>query len=942
MAEKNQYQHTLNLPRTEFSMKAGLAQKELTILNDWEKQDVYRAIRSSAKGKPPFIVHDGPPYANGNIHIGHALNKILKDVIVRMKTMQGYDALYVPGWDCHGLPIEHQLFKQIKKRKSDVDSGAFRKQAHEYAMSFVNTQRAQFQRLGIFGEWDRPYLTLDPHYEYWILKSFSALIEKGYIYRGLKPVNWCGDCETALAEAEVEYENHSSPSVFVKFSITNAAALGCQIPDKPVSLLIWTTTPWTLLANVAVAVHPNFTYVVVDIGSDVLVIEKSLSQSVLAKGGAPRGKILAEVMGSDLKALKYAHPFGVKTNCCVITADYVTKDDGTGLVHTAPGHGQEDYEAGRANGLDIIMPVDDRGVFNKEAGAFQGLHVFKANAKIVDDLKERGILFASEKVEHSYPHCWRCKQPIIFRATKQWFMRIDHDSLRARVQDVIKKQVHWIPEAGMDRILGMVAGRPDWCLSRQRHWGVPIPALKCVGSDGEHRLYPAVVDRFAEMARQYGTDVWFERDVVDFIPDGFVCPETGCSTFEKTYDILDVWFDSGVSHRAVIGPMMNQQLPVDLYLEGSDQHRGWFQSSLIPSVALDGRAPFKAVLTHGFVVDGQGRKMSKSLGNVIGPDEITKIYGADILRLWVVASNYSEDIRLSKEIVDRDIDAYRKIRNTIRYLLGNLAGFDPDHDGIAYEHLSTLDQWALARLAKMAKETIDAYNSYEFSRVYKGIYAFCNEDLSSFYLDILKDRLYTSPTQAPERRAAQTVLFHILNHVMRLLAPILVFTADEIFSSMPKDRAMQNVASVHLLPWLETPQQWMNEQIISDFELLVALRPHVTRALENKRAAGEIGSSLEAKVVFRSSSERDVSYLRKRLADLPAVFIVSQVEVDDVKTVDGAIGEMFAQTAVDIVRADGEKCQRCWNYRPLGQDTRYPSLCARCAEVVSALEKHSV
>jgi len=937
MSDKNTYQHTLNLPQTDFSMRAGLAQKEPAILKDWKARDIYGKIRAASEGRKPFVLHDGPPYANGNIHIGHALNKILKDIIVKIKTMQGHDAKYVPGWDCHGLPIEHQLFKQIKKHKSEVDSLEFRKQAHDYAVKFVDIQREQFKRLGIQGEWDHPYLTIAPEYEYCILKAFSSLIEKGYIYRGLKPVNWCGDCETALAEAEVEYEDHTSPSVFVKFSVKNAEVLSKAPEDKSLSLLIWTTTPWTLLANVAVAVHPNFEYVLADTGSEVLVLEKSLSQSVLEKGGCANAKVLATVKGSDLKSLRYEHPFGIKTNCCVINTDYVTKADGTGLVHTAPGHGQEDFEAGQANGLDILMPVDDSGVFTKDGGKFQGLHVFKANPRIVEDLKERGILFASEKVAHSYPHCWRCKRAVIFRATRQWFMCIDHEGLRAKLQEVVKKDVRWFPPAGLERILGMVTTRPDWCLSRQRHWGVPIPALKCVGTDGEHRLYPEVVAHFAEIVRTEGTDAWFEKDISELIPKGFKCPETGCTEFEKTYDILDVWFDSGVSHRAVVESMVGQELPADLYLEGSDQHRGWFQSSLIPSVAIDGAAPFRAVLTHGFVVDGEGRKMSKSLGNVIGPDEITRTYGADILRLWVASSNYNEDIRLSKEIVARDIDAYRKVRNTIRYLLGNLNDFSPDEHGLAYKDLLPLDQWALARLADVCHSSRESYNIYEFAHVYKTIYNFCNEDLSSFYLDILKDRLYTSHTYSPERRAAQTALFHILNHLVRFLAPMLVFTAEEIFSLMPKTQEMKTVDSVHLLSWLDVPQEWMNERIEKDFELLAALRPFVMKALEDKRAAGEIGSSLEAKVIFQSNSPRDVRYLKDHMADLPSAFIVSQVELQETDAVEGLIGDMFSQTGIKIGKADGQKCERCWNYRQLGGHSHYATLCDRCAQVVQKM-----
>ncbi|HQP12370.1 MAG TPA: isoleucine--tRNA ligase, partial [Candidatus Omnitrophota bacterium] len=610
------YQKTLNLPKTEFSMRAELAKKEPQWLTLWENNQLHAAIREARAGCEPYVLHDGPPYANGNIHIGHALNKILKDIIVKMKTMQGYDALYVPGWDCHGLPIEHQLFKELKKSKSEVDTVDFRRKAHDYAMKYVDIQREQFKRLGVLGQWEKPYLTLSPEYEYWILESFSRLVKDGYIYRGLKPVNWCPNCETALAEAEVEYEDHTSPSVYVKFFVNNPQALGKWPQDKPLALMIWTTTPWTLLANVAVAVHRAFQYVCVDTGEERVVLEKTLCERVLGKVGVTKYQVLQEVPGEALQGLLYTHPFGLKENCRVVAVDYVTREDGTGLVHTAPGHGQEDYEAGLEHHLDILMPVDDRGLFTAEAGAFAGQHVFKANEGIIQDLKARGLLAASETIGHSYPHCWRCKKPIIFRATHQWFMKIDHKDLRGKLRRAVEEKVRWIPASGQERISSMIVCRPDWCLSRQRHWGVPIPALECEGCGGEHKLYPEVIDHFAHRAKTEGTDVWFRKDVTELLPDGFTCPDCGKRVFRRTSDILDVWFDSGVSHQAVVGPMLGRTIPVDLYLEGSDQHRGWFQSSLIPAVAMEGRPPYKAVLTHGFVMDGQGQKMSKSLGNV--------------------------------------------------------------------------------------------------------------------------------------------------------------------------------------------------------------------------------------------------------------------------------------------------------------------------------------
>jgi len=931
--EKINYQKTLNLPKTSFAMKAGLTQKEPLMLSQWQKQGLYKDLRAKSKGKKTFILHDGPPYANGHIHIGHVLNKVLKDFVVKMKTMQGLDSLYVPGWDCHGLPIEHQLFKKLKKRKSDVDTVAFRKEAHDYALTFVDIQKEEFIRLGILGEWDRPYLTLSREYEYWILKSFGRLVKEGYVYRGLKPVNWCADCETALAEAEVEYEDHTSPSVFVRFVVTNPQKLP-GVPDgKAVHLCIWTTTPWTLLANVAVAVHPQFDYVLIERAEEILVMEESLHKALLEKVDV-NGQVIKKVNGAALTGLVYSHPFARLESCRVVTADYVTKEEGTGLVHTAPGHGQEDYETGLKYGLPVLMPVNDRGVFTEEGGPFAGQHVFKANDHIVADLKARGLLILSENVAHSYPHCWRCKKPIIFRATKQWFLKIDHKDLRQKLINNIQDKVTWIPGSGQERIASMVALRPDWCLSRQRHWGVPIPALICQGCQGEHKLYTEVIDRFMDIVRQDGSDAWFSKEIKDIVPKGFVCPDCGGNTFEKTSDILDVWFDSGVSHQAVVKPMMNMDLPVDLYLEGSDQHRGWFQSSLIPSVALDQQAPYKAVLTHGFVVDGDGRKMSKSLGNVIAPQDIIKHNGVDILRMWVASSNYNDDIRLSQEIIDRLVDAYRKIRNTVRYLLGNIYDFDPDADALPYAQMLEVDQWALFQLQRLIGDVQGAYNRYEFAKVYKLIYSFCNEELSGFYLDILKDRLYTSSSISKQRRSAQTVLFYMVNHLVRLLAPIIPFTADEIFLAMPKAKEFADCPSVHLLEWLSIPAEWKNEKVHELFGPFLELRPFVLKALEDKRRVGEIGSPLEAKVVFQTASQRDGEYLNKLKDMLPALLVVSQVDISMQATMTQGLGEMFPQTNVEIRKADGQKCPRCWNFADIGSDQEYKDLCPRCVTAV--------
>ncbi len=934
------FRKTLNLPQTDFPMRAGLAKKEPVYLEKWNTEDLYAQIRKQSEGKKSFLLHDGPPYANGNIHIGHALNKILKDIIVKYKTSQGFDSLYVPGWDCHGLPIEHQLLKELKKKKNDVDCVEFRKSAHDYALKYVDIQKDQFKRLGIFGQWDEPYLTLNSEYEYWILNSLARLNDDGYVYRGLKPVNWCFNCETALAEAEVEYADHVSQSVYVKFAVKNADVID-QLANKKVSLLIWTTTPWTLIANVAVAVHGAFSYCAVEVGDEILIMEQSLSQSILAKAGITDFKIVKELKGDDLTQLVYEHPFGLRDESRVVIADYVTKEDGTGLVHTAPGHGQDDFETGKKNNLDVIMPVNDRGVYTKEAGPYEGQHILKANVQIIEDLKEKGVLFVHEPLNHSYPHCWRCKKPIIFRATKQWFLSIDHNNLRGKVKDIIKRDVKWIPETGEERILKMVTGRPDWCLSRQRYWGVPIPALKCKG-DEEHRLYSEVIDHFAKIVKNKGTNAWFELDVKELIPEGFKCPVTGSEEFEKTYDILDVWFDSGVSHQAVVKSRLGLELPIDLYLEGSDQHRGWFQSSLIPAVAMEGKAPFKEVLTHGFVVDGQGRKMSKSVGNVISPLDIIKNNGADILRLWVASSAYNEDIRISKEALDRLVDAYRKIRNTLRYLLGNLFDFNPTHDILAYDQLLDLDKWALNRLSNVMKDVEANYDQYDFSKVYKNVYAFCNEDLSNFYLDILKDRLYISAANSLERKSAQSALYHIIQHVLRALAPILIFTSEEVLSYMPKSEEQKDISSVHLLKWVKLPEQWHNPDVEKRFKQLLLWRPFVMKALEDERREGLIGSPLEAKVVFETASERDFKYLTELKEILSEFFVVSQVEVQQSSSILKPIGADYPKTSITIKKADGQKCSRSWKYSAdVGEDPDYPTLSLRSARIVKEIKNAS-
>jgi len=920
------YKKTLNLPRTDFPMKAQLAQREPATLAAWQEMDLYGLMRRQGKGRPKFILHDGPPYANGRIHIGHVLNKTLKDIVVRYQFLKGHDTPYIPGWDCHGLPVEHALFKELHKTKEQVDRVAFRKMAHDYALKYVGVQREDFKRLGIVSDWERPYLTLDHGYEKAILDSFATLVEKGYIVRGLKPVNWCYKCETALAEAEVEYADHTSDSVFVMFALNaDAAAAALGLKGKTF-LLIWTTTPWTLLANVAVAVHPQLTYVCVEHEGASIILGKALFEAGLKeKLGWAQARPGRAFTGAQLEGLTYQHPFGLRQGK-VVLADYVSKEEGSGCVHTAPGHGQEDFLTGKKYGLDVVMPVDARGCFDETVARWKGQHVFKANEGIIKELAAAGLLPAAEKVTHSYPHCWRCKNPIIFRATYQWFLKVDHEGLRQRLLEAIEKKVQWVPASGRGRIAGMVALRPDWCLSRQRYWGVPIPALVCKACGG-HTLDSRVIRGLADRAGREGTDAWFQAPVTDFVPEGLRCA-CGGADFERSTDILDVWFDSGVSHQAVLKDKPDMKLPADLYLEGSDQHRGWFQASLIPSVAIDGEAPYRAVLTHGFVVGGDGRKMSKSLGNVIAPQDVIKEFGADILRLWVMASDYNEDVRLSKDILKNCADAYRKIRNTARFLLSNLYDFDPGRDRVPLKDLLPLDRWALVRLGEAVAAADEAYASYRFYVVFQKLFSFCNETLSSLYLDVLKDRLYTAGRASKERRSAQTVLDALVRALAVMLAPAAPFTAEEIYRFIPEGAA-QKKASVQLEEWPEAfPQGGARQQDVASIDEVLRLRPEVLKQLEEKRAEGVIGSSLEAFMRLSLKDEAQYRRFEKHKDDLRFIFIVSGAQI----VLEPAQSGPFV---LEVTRAPGEKCARCWNYSDdVGADAERPGICGRCARAV--------
>ncbi len=924
------YKSTLNLPQTKFSMKADLPKREPVFLKAWQDMNIYGLLRKKSKGKTKYILHDGPPYANGDIHIGHALNKTLKDIIVKYRTMRGEDSAYVPGWDCHGLPVEHQLFKELGINKSQISQLDFRKKAYDYALKYVSIQKEQFIRLGVFGDWQNPYLTLTPDYEKSIINAFGTLVKKGYVYRGLKPVNWCFKCETALAEAEVEYEEYVSPSIYVKFKLEKN-----DVFKQEIYLLIWTTTPWTLIANVAVAVHPELFYTHYNTERGHLIIAECREQE-LSLIGVKNIQKIGTFKGKDLEGMIYEHPLGFRKGR-VVLADYVSREEGTGLVHTAPGHGNDDYLTGLKYKLDIIMPVDDKGNFDTEAGEFKGLNVYDSNKIIIEKLQKSGALLFDTKIQHSYPHCWRCKNPIIFRATKQWFINIDHKDLRKKLIEVIENDIAWIPASGKERIRAMVELRPDWCLSRQRYWGVPIPAVRCLKCD-EVVLDPAIIDNVAGKILSSGSDVWFKEDVKVFLPEKFACPKCKSSEFTRCEDILDVWFDSGVSHQAVLKKREELEFPCALYLEGSDQHRGWFQSSLIPSMCIDEKPPFKNVLTHGFVVDGLGRKMSKSLGNVISPQDIIKEYGADILRLWVVSSDYNEDIRISKEILTRLAEAYRKIRNTARFILSNLYDFDPNTDKVDYDNLRLIDKWALCVMEGVLMDVKNTYESFEFYKAYKSIYDFCNEVLSMKYLDMIKGRLYTYAKSCIERRSAQTVIYEVLNTLVRMVAPILVFTAEEIWQGMSKENKDSSIASAHLLEWpKESPDFY--KRFPNEFHSVIQLIPDVAKLLEEKRGQGLIGSSFDAKIKLLTNNEERYRFLESLKDDLCEIFKVSQVEIKLDKNLPNLDKHIRAKTLPDITievgKAEGTKCVRCWNYSlSLGNNKNHPLICDKCLKAI--------
>jgi isoleucyl-tRNA synthetase len=925
MAEKLDVKGTLNLPRTSFAMKASLAQKEPEWIRKWEGEGLYGRILESKKGRPVFILHDGPPYANGHIHLGTALNKILKDFIVKTKAMQGHYAPYVPGWDCHGLPIEIHVDKELGARKKSLSTPEIREDCRKYALKYIDVQRTEFKRLGVLGEWDKPYLTMDPAYEAQVLRYLADFFEQGNVYKGKRPVHWCIHCRTALAEAEIEYKDKTSPSIYVRFPmISDLSRKYPALAGKKAYVLIWTTTPWTLPANLAIAFHPEYEYVAAEVNGEVYILAKRLLPVVAEELGWKEPKTLATFPGRALEGLKARHPF-IDRESVFVLAEYVTLEDGTGAVHTAPGHGHDDYLTGVAYGLDIYTPVDDEGKFTPDVPRYAGTDVFTANPRITADMKKDGSLLRETTISHSYPHCWRCKNPVIFRATEQWFISMDKNGFRDRARAAIKT-VRWIPEWGEERIDNMVSARPDWCISRQRSWGVPIPAFAC-HKCGAVLADASVVRRVADIFEREGSNSWYLRETPELLPPGTKCPACGGTEFRKEMNILDVWFESGASQN-ILEREAGHRWPSELYIEGHDQHRGWFQSSLLIGVGVKGGSPFKTCITHGFILDEQGRAMSKSLGNVILPGEIIARSGSEILRLWAAMLNFKEDARFGPEIEQRLVEAYRKIRNTWRFLLGNLDGFDPDKDAVGPAELLDFDRWILERAEEVGRRVRKAYEEYEYHTVLHTLLDFFTVDLSSFYLDVVKDRAYCSGRTSVLRRSAQTAMFEILRSSLLLAAPILSFTADEAWEHMPGFSGKES--SVHLGEFPEE-RSWLGDRgraFLDDMKGLVAVREKVLKALEKARADGLIGNSLEAAVALKAPAAQ-AHLLTSHRGDLPALFIVSAVSVEET-----ASGEL----EVTVGKAPGGKCERCWNYSThVGKSREYPGFCARCESVVKAI-----
>ena len=930
------YKATLNLPATDFPMRGNLANREPEMLKQWQESGLYQKIREVSDGRPTFVLHDGPPYANGDIHIGHAVNKILKDIIVKSHTIDGFDARYVPGWDCHGLPIELMVEKKIGKAGNKVDAKTFREKCREYATKQVNGQRDDFIRLGVLGDWDKPYLTMDYKFEADIVRSLGKIIDKGHLHQGSKPVHWCLDCGSALAEAEVEYQDKESPAIDVMFTAVNNSdfetAFNCTEGDGDIAVVIWTTTPWTLPANQAVAVHPEFTYDLIQVtterGPIRLVLENTLAENALSRYGIENSKHLASCQGQALENLLVKHPFYDK-QVPVILGDHVTTETGTGAVHTAPGHGQDDFVVGNRYGLEVYNPVGGNGVFLADTELFAGKHVNKVNPEIIEVLEQNHVLLNHVKMQHSYPCCWRHKTPIIFRATPQWFISMEQAGLRELANKAIKETT-WLPDWGQARIESMVNNRPDWCISRQRTWGVPIPLFVHKETGELHADTQKLIEQVAQKIEQQGIEAWFSLEASELLG-------ADADSYDKTTDTLDVWFDSGVTHACVLNQRDKLPFPADLYLEGSDQHRGWFQSSLLTSVAINGVAPYKKVLTHGFTVDAKGKKMSKSLGNVMSPQKVVGTLGADILRLWVASSDYSNEMTVSDEILKRSADSYRRIRNTARFLLANLNGFDPATDKLENSELLSLDRWAIAKSLELQNEIIAAYKEFNFHVIHHKLQHFCTVDLGSFYLDIIKDRQYTTQSNSIARRSAQTALYHISEAICRWVAPILTFTADELWKAMPGERS----ESVLLESWYSELTALDSDETMdmTFWQNILEIRSAVSKELETLRADKTIGSSLDAEVTLYVSDKLQTS-LASLKEELRFVLITSEASVENIDNADNGCveAELSDGTTIKIKASasNNEKCVRCWHHREdVGSNDEHPELCGRCVENVA-------
>ena len=926
------WKDTLNLPRTTFPMKANLPTAEPKAIERWDATDLYGRLRTRRLGAPKFILHDGPPYANGRIHLGTALNKVLKDIIVRSRSMAGFDAPYVPGWDCHGLPIELKVDRELGPKKREMPIGDFRRACRAYASRFVDIMRKDFKRLGVMGDWANPYLTMNYGYQATIVKSLAKFVEKGMIYKGKKPVHWCIHCRTALAEAEVEYENHTSPSIYVEFPFTEEATkeIGQRVPAlagrEKLSVLIWTTTPWTIPSNLAIAFHPDFTYGAYPVDGTTVVVAEGLAARVASQLKRTFGEPVATFTGRDMEGLRFRHPLYERDSLGVL-ATYVTLDQGTGAVHTAPGHGSDDFATGVAYGLDIYAPVGPGGRFLEDVALFAGQRVFDANPAIEEALHARSRLWHREAFEHSYPHCWRCHNPVIFLATSQWFVSMDANHLRDRATEAVKG-VRWIPSWGEERLMLMLANRPDWCISRQRAWGVPIPAVDCVNC-GEALLTAPMAEKAAAVFLEHGADAWYERPIEEFLPEDLACPKCGGRQFERERDILDVWFDSGSSHEAVLGHSDALPWPADLYIEGSDQYRGWFQSSLLVGMGTRDQAPFRNVVTHGFFVDEQGRKMSKSIGNTIEPEEIVNRSGAEILRLWTSMVDYREEMRVGKEILARVVEAYLKLRNTLRILVANLYDFQPDTDAIAVADLPELHRFVLSRYADVASRVVRAYDDYDFPAVPQAVNSFITTDVSAFYVNVTKDAAYTMAPKSAARRAAQTAMYIMADGLARLMAPILPMTSDELWGYLPG----RQEDSVHLAEFPSGLDAMKDADVDARWQRLMAVRDAVNVEIEKLRKGKIVGKSEEAKVELRGVGSLGALLERNR-ADLPTIFMASQVAVSGAPTAEE--GVVFKESddswaSIVVSRADGVRCERCWRYVPaVSSHAGHEGLCDRC------------